>query len=58
MVEKKAVSAGNEEAKFDSLSDAITAFITNNSRKEREIKLQCEKIEFELTETRKKKDEL
>ena len=44
MIEKKLVPTldiKSEEAKFSNLSDALTTFITNNSKKEREYKMQA-----------------
>ena len=44
MIEKKLVPTldiKSEEAKFSNLSDALTTFITNNSKKERESKMQA-----------------
>jgi uncharacterized protein (DUF3084 family) len=47
----------NEELKFNNLGDAITVFLTNCSKKERELKLHSEKVEYEVTDLRRKKED-
>ena len=57
MVEKKLYGMGNEELKFANLSDAISVFIASSSKKERELKLQLEKVEFEMGEVKRRREE-
>ena len=53
MIQKK---IGNEEGlKFANLSEAITIFMSNASKKEREIKMFADKLQFELNDLHRKK---
>ena len=44
MVEKKLHSMGSEELKFTNLSDALSVYLAGSSKKERELKMQLEKV--------------
>ena len=57
MVEKKLQTMGNEDLKFGNLSDAISVFIASSSKKERELRLQLEKVEFEMNEVKRRREE-
>lgn len=57
MLEKK-MTGHHEETKYETLSDAITGFVSFGSKKERELKLQYDKVEFEMGELKKKKEDL
>ena len=57
MLEKKLQTMGNEDLKFGNLSDAISVFIASSSKKEREVRLQLEKVEFEMNEVKRRREE-
>ena len=57
MVEKKLALFGSEPGEFTNLGDAISVLLANTSKKERELKMQQERLEFELIDLRKKRDE-